>query len=128
MVKIICRTLFDITASGVIERKYNDKTATAEHQLACKQQRNWNTMQQILMLRTLPENITLPVKDDNVWSFTFEIPNIESVAWGVDPVGALRYDANGVPMLHGLTELCSLPEILLPYGSNINVWFEIVDK
>lgn len=137
MYKIQCSTFFDITATGVQTHRWNQSSkifttdggcidTEEKFRLCWQQQSNCNTVQQILLLRALPENITVPCKQDNVWRFSFEIPQIAAVAWGLDPVGALRYDANNVPMVIGLTEYKPLPEYLVSYGDDCNIWFEII--
>ncbi len=136
MYRIQCSTFFDITASGVQRNRWNPSTkifsndghcidTEEKFQISRQQQSNWNTVQQILMLRCLPENIEKPVKKGDQWIFCFDVPDINAVAWGMDPVGALRYDANGVPMITGLTEDKSLPEYLVPYGEDRNIWFDV---
>jgi hypothetical protein len=125
MVRLKCSTLFDITVSDPCGRtkRSTDKT---QGYLSNQQVSNWNTIQQILMLRTLPENISSPLQCGGTWSFEFDVPNLAAVAWGADPVGALRYDANGVPMIIGLGETQILPNILVPYGDDANIWFEVL--
>lgn len=137
MYKIRCSTYFDITSTGLQTNRWNPSSriyatdgsridTPEKFHIGRQQQSNWNTVQQILSLRALPENIQVPQRNQDIWSFVFEVPDIASVAWGMDPVGALRYDSNGVPMIVGLTESRTLPEYLVPYGDSLNIWFDVV--
>ena len=136
---IQCRTLFDITATGVRSHfkesriPFHDDTGRIiEDQLGWtrsrNQQRNWETVNQLISLRTLPENIVNPQFDTatRTWTFKFDISNIESVTLNNDPVGALARDCNGVPMIVGLNEQAGLSQVLQTQGSDTNIWFEPV--
>ena len=83
--KVMCRTLFDCTHTGVTGHfrpqqlpyttKSGIKLETPEHwNLARNQQRNWETLTQILSLRTQLFEITDPIPDQTGtrWMFEFE--------------------------------------------------------
>lgn len=89
------------------------------------QQRNWETLKQIIALRTLPVDITDPqLVNDNgtsVWTFEFEVEHIETLG---DNLEHLKQDCESVPMLVNLTESDTSCSVLDP-GSN--VWFTHID-
>ena len=75
MIKIKVRTLFDITATGVtghFKSSRHDFDSQESWNRARNQQRNWETLVQLLNLRTQIMEITVPVNDKDFWSFEFE--------------------------------------------------------
>ena len=73
--KIRCTTIFDITATGVTghckpsRMPFTDASGTAINNeqawnLARNKQRNWETITQLISLRTQVDNITQPVLDN----------------------------------------------------------------
>lgn len=135
--RIQVTTRFDITATGV-RSHYRDSVLPwtmstgavirdqAGWNRARNQQRNWETMNQIISLRCLPERISEPRRQDDVWTFEFDVPNLESVAQEQDPVGWLRHDATGVPMITGLDERPVELAMLQALGAHANTWFELL--
>jgi hypothetical protein len=138
---IECKTLFDITATGVRNHYKSSKLPfTADNNRlisdmeswtqARNQQRNWETLVQIISLRTLPEDITTPVcvteNNKNHWKFTFSVPSIESFYSDNDSLGSLFRDCVGVPMISGLNETSEIAVTLTPTGNDANIWFCIV--
>ena len=136
--RIRCSTKFDITATGVRSHykpsriPFTDDTGkeivdTATWHRARNQQRNWETLTQIISLRTLPYELQTPVmiEHDHVrtWEFTFEIDSAETVMQNSNPVGALQADCVGVPMILGLDENINITEVLVSAGPDINIWF-----
>ena len=134
--RLRCYTYFDITPTGIkshyktsqIPLKTSagliiDNALTWHH--ARNQQRNWETINQIIGLRTLPLNISTPVQvvenDKKIWEFEFDVEQVSEIHLGNDPLGALYYDCNGVPMLTGLDENQQLEPMLVP---RINIVFE----
>jgi len=128
--RIICSTKFDITATGVRSNfNVNRIPITTTQGLlvadqgawirARNQQRNWETINQIISLRTLPFNITEPVNREDAWHFSFEVDQISTVSTESDAVGLLNQDSAGVPMIVGLGEISDIGTVLDP-GSNIN--------
>ena len=128
--RIQCRTLFDITVTGVRNNSHRNRipfvddagqtvTDLTTWHRSRNQQRNWETLNQIISLRTLPENISRPVRDRDHWIFEFEIDSPETMQQGDDALGALAVDCRDVPMLTGLTETQSCGS-MLELGQNIN--------
>lgn len=138
--RIRCRTLFDITVTGV--RNHTNRTHLPFQDQAGQmvnddrdwvrsrnQQRNWETINQILSLRTLPEDISLPSVDqqaDKIWMFDFQVPDITSLHQGNDPLGCLKADCEAVPMILGLNETYQGPTGLNASDDDANIWFELV--
>lgn len=133
-VRIKCTTLFDITATGVKNRfhksrlPFNDNTGkmiTSDHewQRSRNQQCNWETVNQVISLRTLPENISTPKLIGNKWMFEFTVVDPDTIHRDGDPVAALKDDCIGVPMVLGLLESDNLDPLLMP---SVNIWFESI--
>ena len=131
--RIICRTRFDITATGVRNSFYKNRADAADTVAWTRsrnQQRNWETVNQIISLRTLPTNITPPKRvtqtGENLWIFEFDIEQPATVGTDEDPVGMLKADCRDVPMLTGLDEDPGLDGVLIV---NTNIEFVVdLDK
>ena len=129
-----CITHFDITQTGTrhgLNRHrfpFTDQSGTivnddASWQKSRNQQRNWDTLNQIISLRALPENVSMPVKDTDIWTFEFEIPS--GSTGGQDaPLGMLISDCTDVPMIIGLDERASTEPMMRP---DHNVWFSVIE-
>ena len=134
-----CRTLFDITrtdvkhafASGRLPFQDRAGRMITDHRswmLARNQQRNWETLVQILSLRTQPAGMTDPTfmfGQDTWWAFEFAIDDPGFLAQGDRPYGQLEEDCAMVPMLIGLTEQVKITPMLIP---GINIIFEAVER
>jgi hypothetical protein len=114
---------------------FQDKTGRAittqtEWQLARNQQCNWETVNQVISLRTLPEHISTPLVDSAAatWSFEFDVVDPGSVAFNNNPVGYLVADCDGVPMITGLGESADNSAFLSSTGTNTNIWFDVVQQ
>ena len=147
-----CFTLFDITNTGVImpfneslpafidtagQPVFNEKTWDRSR----NQQRNWDTVVQIISLRAQPIILQSAILEEadldyfkfgnvyssmnKVWKFRFGIEAKEAFRKGTDPVGALADDSHLVPLSVGLTEKLSIePACIITKGSNTNTYFE----
>lgn len=133
--KVLCRTLFDCTHTGVTgyfresQLPYTTKTgmhiATPDDwNRARNQQRNWESVLQIVSLRTQPMNIVYPTKQSDGWYFEFEVE-----AEGVlgDDLTGLVADCEGVPMVTGLEESEAVVSSLCAQGTNQNIWFTSIN-
>jgi len=128
MIKIQIQTLFDITATGVTghyrssQHKFPDPNSWNR---ARNQQRNFETLTQILNLRTQIMSMTDPICDTDRWEFEFES---ESNVWndGSDPVGVLKQDCDGVPMLRELDNDPDIESVLVVSGPKQNIWFNVM--
>ena len=124
--KYRCQTLFDITATGITGHyKSSTNLSAPEWNRARNQQRNWETITQILSLRTQLFGLTEPVRDTSgtKWMFEFETESDGIYGPDADPVQVLRADAKGVPMLLELDNLPDIETVLVTEGSRQNIWF-----
>jgi len=89
------------------------------------QQRNWETLTQILGLRTQLFALTDPIPDQTGtrWMFEFETETDGIYGPNNDPTQVLRADANGVPMLRELNNTPDIESILVTDGPKQNIWF-----
>ena len=137
--RFACQTLFDITATGVTghcrtqrlpfqDRAEQVITDQQSWDRARNQQRNWETLQQILGLRTQLFDVTNPIVDrtGTRWMFEFESDREGVFGPESDPVSVLREDAAGVPMLLGLDNDPDLEPFLVTTGDRQNIWFVAV--
>ena len=126
-------SLVDITPTGVI--RTNDNNAIDRNQ-----QRNWETIQQIISLRTKPNIIATSNFEDDVanynfgihysgqqkiWSFKFSVSDLSIYQSGPDKFGLVKYDFALTPVLLGLTETVK-PEypLFYPKGPWNNIYFK----
>lgn len=135
-IRIRCITRADITATGVKNRFYKSRmpfrddlgrlidTEAAWHESRA-QQSNWETVNQLISLRTLTENITNPVRDTDRWQFEFDAVDPAAVADDNDLVGWLKRDCDGVPVS---TTVASPHINMLTTTGEINIWFEIASR
>jgi len=135
--RIRCYTLFDITETGVVGHfnaqrlPFHDHAGQAVTDLQSwnksrNQQRNLETITQILQLRTQLFDVDSPVLNNTVWSFEFSVEFQGIYQDDNDEFGILKKDSDSVPMLVGLNEKCFLTPCLVPEGNQRNIWFEIV--
>ena len=134
MIQIKIRTLFDITATGVTghfksaripfqDQAGNRITDINSWNRSRNQQRNYETLIQLISLRTQIFDLTLPVEDNNTWQFDFcvETPGIFGEA---DNFSVLANDAEGIPMLRELDNSADIDPVLITSGPSQNIWFE----
>ena len=134
MQKISVATMFDCTPTGIRSYRKGNLEDT-EWNFQRNQQRNWETLLQCISLRCQPLNIrgtyTYITEDNHLyWTFDFENDRQDIFLLGDDPLGALKADCHGVPMIVGLTE--SNRELFLtPYmittGNHPNTIFALDD-
>lgn len=135
MIQLQCKTTFDITATGVrshfqpsrlpfVSNNNQLISTQTQWQHARNQQRNWETVNQIIALRCLPEHISIPVLHQHHWTFSFDIPDISAVSTADLKTGLLYQDAADVPMIVGLGEQTSGVTVLRP---EVNIWFKVVE-
>jgi hypothetical protein len=133
--RIQCQTLFDITATAVtghikpsrmpfVDHVGNRITDTETWHRSRNQQRNWETITQLISLRTQVNALTQPVKNDTGWQFEFEVENENLFTNGTDQLAVLKQDCAGVPMLTGLNESADTGIVL---DVDTNIWFALVE-
>jgi len=131
--RIQCQTLFDITATGItghikpgrlpfIDRAGTKIVDADQWHRSRNQQRNWETITQLISLRTQVNMLTDPVKIQDRWQFEFEVENQNIFADNGDPLAILKIDCDSVPMLTGLSESATMDTVLTV---NQNIWFTI---
>jgi hypothetical protein len=131
-----CQTLFDITATGVTghcrsqRMPFTDRTGQLIHDQESwnrsrNQQRNWETLLQILALRTQLFEISDPIVDSTGTRWMFEFESDRDGVFGPesDPTAILRADADGVPMLRELNNDSDIDPYLCTSGARQNIWF-----
>jgi hypothetical protein len=131
--RIKCITTFDITATGVRSNfnanriPFNDNTGQLISDIESwthsrNQQRNWETINQLISLRCLPHSITDPSRDlhDGIatWRFDFEVEDPATISLQEYDLALLQQDCQGIPMITGLGETKSQLHFLDP-GHNI---------
>jgi hypothetical protein len=130
MITFKCTTLFDITATGVTGHfksarvPFTDSTGNIIENIndwnyARNQQRNWETLTQIISLRSQVKDITLPKYANNTWTFEFttETPG----AYGTESHPTLlELDCDGVPMIIDLNNISEIDNQLI---AKKNIWF-----
>lgn len=126
-------TLIDITPTGVT-------THTPTLELERNQQRNWETVQQIISLRTQPTIISTDMFVDEIkrynfginytgnqriWTFKFAVEYADIYQEGPDKFGLVKYDFKITPIILGLTETTQ-PEhaLFYPKGPWNNIYFK----
>ena len=132
--RFTCKTFFDITATGVTGHykssrvPFTDLSNTlVENEIswnyARNQQRNWETITQLIGLRTQIAKLENPSKVKNLWTFEFEVETPYAYGPEENPTELLQSDCNGVPMLVELGNKKNLTPILITSGENQNIWF-----
>lgn len=140
--RIKCYTLFDITNTGVNSRSKPDDSV--DNWLYKRNtQSNFDTLLQIISLRSQPEVVKKPEKiliSDNsifgflyqaettltTWCFEFEVQHSSVFDNGIDELGALYVDCDNVPMVKCGTEQVSLSSFLDVTPELKNIHFEII--
>lgn len=145
--RITCYTLFDITHTGVLNRSKPGDGIDHDQWLKDRNtQANFDTVLQVINLRSQPELITNPKKIeirfdefDNFgflfqqienetypcWQFTFDIMHHSVFNDGESELGALYNDCHGVPMILCGTEWNKLPTFLDVSPELKNIYFRI---
>ena len=141
LMRIQCRTLFDCSYTGVTGSfrtsmiPFEDKSG--QHVLdltdwnrSRNQQRNWETLLQILGLKAQPTDLVLPVHRLGTWEFEFAIESEGVYLDGnnPDPLAGLLQDCDGVPMLTGLTETAGVERSISTHGPDQNIWFVLLNN
>jgi hypothetical protein len=87
---------------------------------ARNQQRNWETLTQILGLRTQLFRIQEPSVDtlNRAWMFEFETETDNIYGLNDDLTAVLRADAEGVPMLLGLDNRPEMKSVIVTTANN----------
>lgn len=148
--KLRCYTLFDITKTGNIHRRppiNGTSEQTTRWEKTRNTQTNFDTIIQVISLRSQPENITDPQEEifvfdetndtfgflfdseetaQSYWSFEFTIPHNKVFDDGINELGYLLRDCDGVPMIKVGTEWEKLPNFLDTTPELRNIHFEVI--
>lgn len=142
---VTCYTLFDITNTGVNNRNKPLEGETLwQHKR--KTQCNFDTVIQAISLRSQPDVLAQPKKIEirfdefknfgflfeqngdetyNCWTFDFEIQHPSVFDDGINELGALYSDCDGVPMLLTDTAWSKLPKFLDSSDEMRNIYFTV---
>ena len=139
--KIQGRTLFDCSPTGITghfrssQIPFEDRVGQVIRNIedwnrARNQQRNWETLQQMISLRAQPYILQVPQVIDNQWVFEFEVETagVYSVTGEVDNLTGLLNECAGIPMVVGLDESAPIEPSLTVNGPKQNLWFETINK
>jgi len=82
------------------------------------QQRNWETLLQLIGLYTQPQSISDIRMKNGRWEFEFETEFDDVFRLNDDPVGLLKQACRGVPIINYVQQ--QLTALLQP---DVNIWF-----
>jgi len=138
-VKIKVITLFDCTATGVTGHYRHEKlpmqlasgTVIRDHPgwlKARNQQRNWETISQLLQLRNQIELNETPTRNDlGHWEFNFSVENPMTYQLDDQPLKLLIDDCEKVPIVTGLDESQHCNDLIHTSGPEQNIWFQVIE-
>jgi hypothetical protein len=133
--RFICKTLFDITATGVTGHAKSARIPFCDRtgrmitdyntwNRARNQQRNWETITQIISMRSQMFDLTDPWLENRMWTFEFETETDGVFGDRSDSTQILRSDSEGVPMIVELENQENMTSVLRTTGPDQNIWFE----
>ena len=136
--RIRCNTLFDITNTGITNRSKPDPSIPNDTWLYKRNtQCNFDTILQIISLRSQPEIVRYPEKihsSNNIfgsqynsiyyWSFDFEVHHESVFDNDMQELGAVYQDCVGVPMIISNTCLENMTGFLDISPELKNIHFE----
>lgn len=132
-----CKTYFDICPTGVIGHYKSSRVPFIDNtgqrietelgwNQARNQQRNWETLTQVIGMRAQINKISIPKRNKDFWEFEFEVETPDVFGAEDNPVKMLLSDAEGVPMLTGLWNRNDLYPIIITSGPAQNIWFTVL--
>ena len=132
--RIRVTTQFDCTATGVTEHfrantlPFDDRegqsiTDETTWSRSRNQQRNWETILQIIGLYTQAQDISATEYIDGQWQFEFSTDFDDVFSERGDPLGLLKTACRGVPMFYDLDTQPKTAQL----DPNLNIKFTIVD-
>jgi hypothetical protein len=135
--RIKCKTYFDISATGVTGHfksshvPFTDKAGQRieneiSWHIARNQQRNWETLVQLIGMRTQIFKLNEPKRVQYYWEFDFEVDTPGVFGPEKNPLEMLVSDAAGVPMLIELWNRRDIESVLVVDGPDQNIWFEVL--
>lgn len=135
MIRIKGRCLFDITATGVTGHFKSSRVPFQDRagqsivnditwNRSRNQQRNWETIMQLISLRTQIIDVKEPQKNNGIWEFEFGTETADVYGTAEDPTAILRADCAGVPMIVNLDHNQIMASELVVEGHDQNIWFD----
>jgi hypothetical protein len=129
-----CRTRFDITNTGVTGHYKSSRVPfrdlsgqeildESSWNRARNQQRNWETLTQLIGLRAQISDSTPPTRAGDNWTFEFSVETADVYGTAEDATAILRSDSEGVPMLIDLENEPGIEPLLIVTGDQQNIWF-----
>lgn len=143
--RICCYTLFNITETGVMNRSKPSLDDIEDWIHKRNSQCNFDTVLQVISLRSQPDVVKLPVKkrlqeedlekfgflfkynediEQYYWKFEFEVHHTSVFENGITDFGALYSDCSGVPMIVFDEQPQSLVDFLNISDELKNIHFE----
>jgi hypothetical protein len=148
--RIRCYTLFDITKTNIPTRKKPLNLSEDEiklWELRRNTQCNYDTILQVVSLRSQPENMSNTTKieinfkefqnfgflfeeeeNQHCWYFEFDISHKNVFHDGITELGNLDYDCHEVPIIKVGTEWDKLPAFIDTSPELRNTYFEIINN
>lgn len=142
MYRLRCYTLFNITHTGVSNRSRPTDTQIEDWLKKRNTQCNFDTILQVISLRSQPEVIKLPSKislspidyfgfgygneEVEAWYFDFEVQHPSVFVNNDSEMGALYRDCERVPMLTDSEQLDLCPPFLNTSVELKNIHFEVL--
>ena len=132
--RILVTTSFDCTDTGVtghfkshvlplVDRTGLKILDQAGWERARNQQRNWETIMQIVGLYTQPQDMSATHYVDNQWQFEYSTEFDDVFLVNNDPLGLLKNACRGVPMVVYSVTGTSTSTLL----AGPNIWFSLID-
>jgi hypothetical protein len=121
-------TLVDITRTNAGKSNPSD--------FKIKQQQNFNSLRQAIELRSnvswatdpreFKGSLPAPLEGKAThWIWEFDVEREDTFLKNSDPVGLLKDDLNGIPIIGNLTNSAELdPACFFSYGDKTNIWVE----
>lgn len=144
---ISCYVLFDVTRTGITVR--SKQSGDKEEWLHSRNtQCNLDTILQVISMRSQPEAVTAPkllnikfnefdkfgflfdqTEDETYacWNFTFSVQHSNVFDDGINTLGLLNKDCDGVPMIKCSTSWDKLPTFLDTSDELRNIYFELIE-
>jgi hypothetical protein len=145
---ISCYTLFDITQTNILNRHQPTSDQEIQQWIYKRNtQSNFDTVQQVISLRSQPEVLDKPKRIDirfdeftefgflfeqqedetyPCWHFDFSIQHPSVFSDGINELGKLYEDCDQVPMIKCQTEWDKLPPILDGTDELRNIYFKVL--
>lgn len=146
--RVRCSTLFDITHTVSISRRPSvnfTPAQLADWEVKRNAQTNFDTVLQVISIRCQPENPSAPKMKtidfskeqlfgfmfegedpQPYWTFDFDIEKDNVFDNGIDQLGFLFDDCDGVPMVKTRKEWTKLPDFLDTSPELKNIYFEVL--